>query len=196
MHRQHKGEEKKKKKKEGEEKEAWKGGENVERHKSGARGEPGSTAARAAFQAHRQRTRTVPARQGEHREATGLVPQRKGAPAPPGANSVWGFGSASQHTVIPMLKPLWQRKSLCGCWRKRYAMVKIRRVFAPFFPPSGSGWGQRVRQFLLNSPQMRAAKWKLAPKSCLLPTSLLQIRNNERGKAQCKPSFALTEGLQ
>lgn len=102
-----------KKKKEGEEKEAWKGGENVERHKSGARGEPGSTAAaRAAFQAHRQRTRTAPACQDEHREATGPVPHRKGLPAPPGAGLMWGTGSAGQHTVISMLGSVGTKKLL------------------------------------------------------------------------------------
>lgn len=77
---------------------------NVERHKSGVRGEPGSTAARAVFQAHRQHT--APARQGQHRGQTDLMPQRKGPPAPPGAVLVWGVGSAGQHTVISMVKSL------------------------------------------------------------------------------------------
>lgn len=78
----------------------------MERHKSGARGELGSAAARAAFQAHRQCMRMAPAWQGEHWEATGLMPQRKGPPAPPGANLMWGIGSASQHSVVSMLKSL------------------------------------------------------------------------------------------
>lgn len=78
----------------------------MERHKSGARGELGSTAARAAFQARRQRTRMAPAWQGEHRGATGFMPHRKGSPDPPGADLMWGIGSASQHTVISMLKSL------------------------------------------------------------------------------------------
>lgn len=84
----------------------------MEWHKSGARGEPGSTAARAAFQAHRQRTRTVPARQDEHREATGPMPHRKWLPAPPGADLIWGISSAGQHTIISMLVSVGKKKPL------------------------------------------------------------------------------------
>lgn len=103
---------------------------------------------------------------------------------------MWGVGSAGQHTVISMLASVGKKNPLLVL----VLIAKIRRVSAPFFPLPGQAGDSRCPH--LNSPQMRAAKWKLAPESLHLPTSLLQIHNKERGKAQCKPSFALTEGLQ
>lgn len=78
MHRQHKGGGKKKKK-EGEEKEAWKGGENVERHKSGARGERGAQQQHVlrSRRAGSARGRLLPARMSTGKQPA-LCPTERG----------------------------------------------------------------------------------------------------------------------
>lgn len=120
-------------------------------------------------------------------------PQGKGLPPPWGGNSVWGIGSASQHTVIPLLRSLWERKSLRWHRCKGCSTADIEGIPSSSTLPQVRVWTASATipaEFSSN----KGSKMETCSQSCVIPTSMLQNHHKERCEGPCKPSPALLWG--
>lgn len=144
-------------------------------------GSQGGTAARAAFErAGSARGQLLPGTESPGKQ-TSLAPQGKGLTSPPGAKSVWGIGSATQHTIIPLLKiSLGKEKASASTSAKDAQWEKLKgfHFLHPLSHPRVRLGTARVT-IPAELSSNEGSKMETCSLSCRLPPSLLQ--KHQRG---------------
>lgn len=159
-------------------------------------GSQGGMAARAAFErAGSARGQLLPGTESPGKQ-TSLAPQGKGLTSPPGAKSVWGIGSATQHTITPLLKiSLGKEKASASMAVKdaQWEKLKGSHFLHPLSHPLVRMGIARVT-IPAEMPSSEDSKTEICSLSYRLPTSLLQKHHKERRRGPCAPSPALLPG--